>query len=322
VLGRTSVSRLLRASALVVVTLVAFVASWQLASSVAAERATVASQSRAETSARGGDYGYLGVSEALTVPTKTRASLNGQMVVFGLGVPLTVVDGLVTLPVRVPRATTVTEALRLAGVQLGPLDRVAIGVRQDSTVASGDVLRVVRVTETDVVVRENVPFAVQTVEDPTLAAGRTLVTKAGVPGVLENTYRIQSADGAEEGRTLIVSVRLSEPVAEVRHLGTKVVVIPPPAGGDMEAIIRAAAARYGADPTQLLRVAYCESRYNPSAYNRSSGASGLFQFLATTWAANSVRAGYAGASVFDPVANANTAAWMFARQQAGQWSCK
>jgi hypothetical protein len=313
---------LLRAAALVVVTIAAFVASWQLASSVAVERATVASQARAETAARGSDYGYLGISEALTVPRTTRAAVNGQMVVFGLGVPVTVTDGIVTRSVRVPRATTVTEALRLAGVQLGPIDRVEVSERQDGTVASGDVLRIVRVTESDVVVRESVPFAVQTVQDPTLAAGRTLVVRKGVPGVLENTYRVQSADGTEEGRTLIVSVRLSEPETEIRHLGTKVVVIPPPAGGDMEAIIRAAAARHGADPAQLLRVAYCESRYNPSAYNKSSGASGLFQFLATTWAANSVRAGYAGASVFDPVANANTAAWMFARGQQGQWSCK
>jgi hypothetical protein len=35
-----------------------------------------------------------------------------------------------------------------------------------------------------------------------------------------------------------------------------------------------------------------------------------------------VRAGYAGASVFDPVANANTAAYMFSIQQARQWQCK
>jgi hypothetical protein len=35
-----------------------------------------------------------------------------------------------------------------------------------------------------------------------------------------------------------------------------------------------------------------------------------------------VRAGYAGASVFDPVANANTAAFMFRNGQAWQWSCK
>jgi hypothetical protein len=41
-----------------------------------------------------------------------------------------------------------------------------------------------------------------------------------------------------------------------------------------------------------------------------------------TWAANSVRAGYSGASVWDPVASANTAAYMFRNGQAWQWSCK
>ena len=82
-----------------------------------------------------------------------------------------------------------------------------------------------------------------------------------------------------------------------------------------------AAAAQGANAEQLLRVAYCESRYNPGAYN-ASGASGLFQFLPSTWAANSVRAGFAGASVWDPVASANVAAYMFARGQAGQWVCR
>ena len=101
------------------------------------------------------------------------------------------------------------------------------------------------------------------------------------------------------------------PVAEIRRVGTKPAV-PAAAPADIEAIIRAAAARWGADPTQLLRVAWCESRYNPSAYN-ASGASGLFQFMPRTWAANSVRAGYSGASVWDPVASANTAAYMFSK---------
>ena len=73
-------------------------------------------------------------------------------------------------------------------------------------------------------------------------------------------------------------------------------------------------------PAQSAR-GWCESRYNPSAYN-ASGASGLFQFMPRTWAANSVRAGYGGASVFDPVASANTAAYMFSIGQAGQWVCK
>ena len=147
-----------------------------------------------------------------------------------------------------------------------------------------------------------------------------MVATAGIAGLADNTYRVEFADGLESGRTLVASVEVVTPVAEVRRVGTKPAV-PAAAPADIEAIIRAAAARWGADPTQLLRVAWCESRYNPSAYN-ASGASGLFQFMPRTWAANSVRAGYGGASVFDPVASANVAAYMFSIGQAGQWTCK
>ena len=325
VLDSVHLARALRASALVVITFVAFVASWQLSSSAAASHPASDIAVRADAASRGGATARA-VAEA-PGSTAGRNTANGQMVVFALGLPLTVVDGDLTVPLRVPRATTVADALRLAGVELGPLDRVAVAERTDGNVASGDVIRVVRVTETDSVVREQVPFAVQTVSDDTISAGKTFVERAGAPGVLENTYRIATADGVEQSRTLIVSVRLSDPVAEIRHVGTKPLpVVTTPAAayvapGDIQSIIVAAAARYGADATQLLRVAKCESGFNPNAYN-ASGASGLFQFMPATFAVNSVRAGFGGASIWDPVASANTAAYMFAHNQSGQWTCK
>ena len=288
--------------------------SWQLASMAAAQRTPADVFARVEPAARG-----MPVAERVGADaSRARQTLAGQMVVFSLGVPLTVVDGALTIPLRVPRAATVDEALGMAGVVLGPLDRVSVVARLDAAVASGDVIQVVRVTETDTTVREVVPFAVNTVADPSLTVGRSVVTTAGVAGLAENIYRVLTADQVVESRTLIATTQLATPIDEVRRVGTKA----PPVPSDIEAIIRAAADTWGADPTQLLRVAWCESRYNPNAYNASSGASGLFQFLATTWAPNSVRAGYAGASVFDPVANANTAAYMFAHQQARQWACK
>lgn len=304
-----------------VITFVAFAATWQFASTAAASRpAADAAEARVDLTARGGARP---VTEAVA-PSRTTAS--GQVVVFALGVPLTVVDGSLTVPLRVPRATTVADALNLAGVALGPLDRVAVAERTDGLVASGDIIRVVRVTATDTVVRESVPFAVQTVNDPTLAVGKTVVATAGVPGVLENTYRVTSADGVAESRTLIVSVHLSDPVAEVRHVGTMPVATPKPVtvsygSGDIQSIIVAAANRFGVDPNWLLRVAKCESGFNPNAYN-PSGASGLFQFMPATFAANSVRAGFGGSSIWDPVASANTAAYMFSVGQSRQWTCK
>jgi len=56
-----------------------------------------------------------------------------------------------------------------------------------------------------------------------------------------------------------------------------------------------------------------ESRGDPNAVNPRSGASGLGQFLRSTWA--TTPQGRAGFSVFDPVANRAAVAWMI---QAGR----
>jgi len=65
-------------------------------------------------------------------------------------------------------------------------------------------------------------------------------------------------------------------------------------------------------------VAWCESRYHPNSVNSSSGASGLFQFLPSTWAFTPQH----GLSPFDPVANSNAAAWLYARDGPNQWVCQ
>jgi uncharacterized protein YraI len=61
----------------------------------------------------------------------------------------------------------------------------------------------------------------------------------------------------------------------------------------------------------------CESGLDPGAYNASSAASGLFQFLPGTWATTP----YAASSIFDPTANANAAAWMWSVGRRGEWVC-
>ena len=201
------------------------------------------------------------------------------------------------------------------GIELGPKDRLSS--MPDAIVSAGEVIQLVRVAEHAAVVREPLAYPVEVIRDGDLLVGRVVVVTAGVAGMADNTYRVEVVDGAEVGRTLVSSVEIVTPVAEVRRVGTK----PPPVPAEIESVIRSAAAAWGADPGQLLRVAWCESRYDPLAYNARSGASGLFQFMPATWAANSVRAGYAGASPFDAVASANTAAYMFRNGQAWQWAC-
>ncbi|HEV1996722.1 MAG TPA: transglycosylase SLT domain-containing protein [Candidatus Dormibacteraeota bacterium] len=92
-------------------------------------------------------------------------------------------------------------------------------------------------------------------------------------------------------------------------------VVVPASRAQIAAMIRAAAARYGANGDQMVRVAMCESGLNPNARN-ASGASGLFQFKPGTFYGNG------GHNLWDPADQADVAARMFARGQAGQWSCR
>jgi hypothetical protein len=67
-----------------------------------------------------------------------------------------------------------------------------------------------------------------------------------------------------------------------------------------------------------MRIAWCESRYHPNSVNSDSGASGLFQFMPGTWSGTP----WASQSPFDPVANAQAAAWLYSHYGPGRWSCK
>lgn len=308
-LYRVPVTELRRVASLAVLTLAAFGASWAVA--LSAGGVPSAEGAPAILVGRGAAYSR-SLPRQVPLPDPELLRLGAP------SVPLAVLDATGLTPMRAPRAATVAEALAVNGIEVGPQDRLSSA--PDSVVNPGDIIRLTRVATSEVVVREPLPFPVQTRQDATLPAGRVVIATAGIAGLADNTYRVALADGLEASRTLVASVEVVTPVAEVRRVGTRP-AIPAAAPADIEAIIQAAAARWGADPAQLLRVAWCESRYNPSAYN-ASGASGLFQFMPRTWAANSVRAGYSGASAFDPVASANTAAYMFRNGQAWQWSCK
>lgn len=72
------------------------------------------------------------------------------------------------------------------------------------------------------------------------------------------------------------------------------------------------------DVGRALDVIACESGGNPLAKNPRSTASGLFQHLASLWEERSLRAGWEGADVFDPVANVAVAAWL--TYEFGGWS--
>jgi uncharacterized protein YabE (DUF348 family) len=259
----------------------------------------------------------LTASDAVSAPLGA-AVVPGMHIVVDRGIPLTLVDGGIARSVRARRGT-VGDLLAGLGLALGPLDRLDPAPQASLQVNS--TVRLVRVSDREVKETEELPFPVQVVRDLRMEVGSDRVDSPGSAGEVQRTYVVRYVDGAEAERAMVAEVVAREPVMEIRIVGAKPRPAPP-APGEIDAIIRAAAATWGADPQLLLRIAWCESRYNSHAVNRSSGASGLFQFMPVTWARNAPLAGYADASIFDPVASANTAARLFALGHNSLWACK
>lgn len=77
-------------------------------------------------------------------------------------------------------------------------------------------------------------------------------------------------------------------------------------------IVSSAAAEFGVSYDYLMSIAQCESNYYIYAYN-PAGYHGLFQFDFPTWSA------YGYGSIYDPEAQARTAARLIAAGQTERW---
>lgn len=95
---------------------------------------------------------------------------------------------------------------------------------------------------------------------------------------------------------------------------TAKVIIPSPKGtyngrhyskAEVEALIRQYSNQYGVNPATATCIAFRESGYNQFSKNKSSTASGVFQYVRSTWAGTDE--GRSGLSVFDADANIKAA---------------
>ena len=90
---------------------------------------------------------------------------------------------------------------------------------------------------------------------------------------------------------------------------------------DVRTLIIEAARRWGVDENVLLRIAWCESRFDPLARG-PAGLAGVFQFAPITWAWVAEKAGFPGASPYDARANVEAAAWLYKAEGPRHWGCK
>jgi peptidoglycan hydrolase CwlO-like protein len=133
---------------------------------------------------------------------------------------------------------------------------------------------------------------------------------------------LQSTAADYQARVNALKASAAGLLAQINALDKQIAALNrPPAGGytpsqqQVMAIIREAAARWNQDADRLIRVARCESGLNPRAYNRSSGASGLFQFMPGTFYGNG------GHDIWDAADQSNIAAKMFSQGRSGAWGC-
>lgn len=113
-----------------------------------------------------------------------------------------------------------------------------------------------------------------------------------------------SADGSEE----TVTPETSPSPSTSEATGT---IASPTSGWLSEVEVRKLVSKYF-DPTDVnraVRIAWCESRFDPNAVDLRTGGIGLFNHLPRYWEERAANAGYPGAEATDAEAATAAAAW-------------
>lgn len=103
------------------------------------------------------------------------------------------------------------------GITLNKEDRVSVEKNGDETI-----LRVRRVTHGEQTRTTTVPFSTQTVIDPTLAPGQTVVRQTGVNGTVEQVFDVTYVDGVAESETLVSETTTAIAIDQIIAVGPAV----------------------------------------------------------------------------------------------------
>ncbi|HEY5882920.1 MAG TPA: ubiquitin-like domain-containing protein [Nakamurella sp.] len=211
----------------------------------------------------------------------------------------------VTLTVGADAATavvtdraTVGDVLAAAGVGLGADDTVTPAA--GTAVVDGLQVTVIRYAYLSETVTASIDQpADQRIEDDSLAAGVTTVSRLGRPGIAEVTYRVTVTNGVNGAREETARTVVIEPQAKIITVGTKQAPAPEPAAAaptarapahpeptpTMPTAAAAAPTPTGGWSVDWDAIARCESGNNWSI-NTGNGYYGGLQFDIGTWLSN------------------------------------
>jgi uncharacterized protein YabE (DUF348 family) len=162
-------------------------------------------------------------------------------------------------------AATVSEVVEEAGVTLSGMDTTSVPAA--SFPRDGQTVTVLRITGTQEVREEQIPFREERTDDPSVFKGTEVVEQAGVPGMRRITYSLRTVNGVKQKPRRIRTEVVREPREQIVRVGTK----PMPTSVQ------------GADQLDWQGLAVCESGGRPDALDPSGTYGGLYQFDTRTW---------------------------------------
>lgn len=162
-------------------------------------------------------------------------------------------------------AATVGEAVRGAGITLRGED--TLSVADGSFPRDGQTVTVLRVTGSEEVREEPIPYDVRRTQDASLFKGTEVVDQAGRPGLRRVTFAIRAVNGVKQKPRRVRTEVVREPRAQLVRVGSK----PMPTSVQ------------GADHLDWGSLAACESGGRPNAVDASGTYGGLYQFDTQTW---------------------------------------
>lgn len=155
-----------------------------------------------------------GVSPALDEPIT-----EGMQITVARGIKVTLRADGENVQLVLPRGATVRDALVRGEIRMGSLDRV-VPVRE-TPVVDGMEIRVIRVTQEEVVERETIPYRTLRWAEPHLAKGEERIVREGREGILETRVLLTYEDGQLVHRQIVATEVVQEPIAEIIGEGTR-----------------------------------------------------------------------------------------------------
>ena len=123
------------------------------------------------------------------------------------------------ISIEVPPGSSVQEAIKIALLTLGTLDRVEPPLY--TVLSDGDQITVVRVREEYYIEQKVIPFEHQELRNEALPEGERRLSQPGVNGLEEITYHRVFEDGKEISKNIVKSIVLKAAIPEIVMIGSK-----------------------------------------------------------------------------------------------------